>query len=195
MKSGWCTDWMDFLEPKCPELEEDSHSKFQHHVNIRSIIFTINIMCSKTWYFLFWTFSAIFHSLLCCPTCWSFLFTCAERYAWSCWSFALQPPPGIGGAQETERKWMDMVHWQVAETWTRNPFLTCGFSVNSQRLCWISRYAQNPLGAAEYQKVPEMMRWFWHHLLPTLELHSLATNMRCAWLQHSFGSTTRPQSH
>ena len=84
---------------------------------------------------------------------------------------------------------------QVAETWTRNPFLTCGFSVNSQRLCWISRYAQNPLGAAEYQKVPEMMRWFWHHLLPTLELHSLATNMRCVWLQHSFGSTTRPQSH
>ena len=38
---GWCTDWMDFLEPKCPELEEDSHSKLQHHVNILNILLSI----------------------------------------------------------------------------------------------------------------------------------------------------------
>ena len=108
---GAVTGWT-FLEPKCPDLEEDSIQKFQQHVNIRSI------QCLQT-VFEWWMVSIChlcfgfhfdlghslpsFHSLLCCPTCWSFLFTCAERYAWSCWSFALQLPPGLGGINNMQK--------------------------------------------------------------------------------------------
>lgn len=79
MKSGWCCDWMDFFGAKMSRFGRRFHSKFQQHVNIRSI------QCLQT-VFEWWMVSIChlcfgfhfdlghslpsFHSLLCCPTCW-----------------------------------------------------------------------------------------------------------------------------
>ena len=94
-------------------------------------------------------------------------------------------------AQETKRKWMEMVHWQVAETWIRNPFLTCGFSVNSQRLQSVGSRDMPKIHGVQLS-IKRFQKWrdgfgtiFFQHLsyIPWLQTWDVCGfNISLAWL-------------